>query len=387
MIVFRRCSAQRRPGREPRRHTRPACCRCASRALNEGRGANPGDTRTFHPAPGCASTLNEGRGANPGDTGRAPGAGRDSRRRSTKAGARTPATPLNGARAAMIPPPRSTKAGARTPATPTPRTGSRGRSRPLNEGRGANPGDTRHGPVEGRQPHVRSTKAGARTPATPAEEFRRLDDGVLAQRRPGREPRRHLPTLGPAHPLTALNEGRGANPGDTAGRKGLSPAGLHAQRRPGREPRRHIQKSPPVELRPPTLNEGRGANPGDTPGASVTLSTPACAQRRPGREPRRHSTGPGYPPSRCSLNEGRGANPGDTRGAARALEIARERSTKAGARTPATPARMVRERQRAERPLNEGRGANPGDTGGGAQKRAGPLPRSTKAGARTPATR
>ena len=86
---------------------------------------------------------------------------------------------------------------------------------------------------------ARSTKAGARTPATQ----------VVPEQ--------------PAERLGPLNEGRGANPGDT---------------RPG-------------GWRPAcaaTLNEGRGANPGDTP----TLRSRTAVTR--------------------SLNEGRGANPGDT---------------------------------------------------------------------------
>ncbi len=65
-----------------------------------------------------------------------------------------------------------------------------------------------------------------------------------------------------------LNEGRGANPGDTRGARATIP------------------------YWPVALNEGRGANPGDT----------------------RPDTGPftRYRP----LNEGRGANPGDTSGEA-----------------------------------------------------------------------
>ena len=61
------------------------------------------------------------------------------------------------------------------------------------------------------------------------------------------------------------------------------------------------------------------------------------AQRRPGREPRRHPV-PGRRDVRphSSLNEGRGANPGDTWKFLTALILVSPRSTKAGARTPAT---------------------------------------------------
>ena len=205
-----------------------------------------------------------------------------------------------------------------------------------------------------------------------------------AQRRPGREPRRHT---------------------DPRRRRLYSRC---AQRRPGREPRRHR-----IRLR-----------------ASMPR---AVAQRRPGREPRRHRSGSARRRSSCpALNEGRGANPGDTLGVSlviivvlrrstkagartpatrvhdRVLARAGVRSTKAGARTPATPPRRVvgrrdrlrstkagartpatprkpRSRARRSTPLNEGRGANPGDTGH-ARDAQGDRARSTKAGARTPAT-
>ena len=65
----RYCSAQRRPGREPRRHARTKPPRASQRrTLNEGRGVNPGDTRTTRPGRRSARPLNEGRGVNPGDT-------------------------------------------------------------------------------------------------------------------------------------------------------------------------------------------------------------------------------------------------------------------------------------------------------------------------------
>ena len=221
----------------------------------------------------------------------------DDPRRSTKAGARTPATPPAES-ADRRRRDRSTKAGARTPATPADAGRRGGHASPLNEGRGANPGDTmrrRMWPV-----YCRS-----------------------AQRRPGREPRRHSSTS-PAYSRSS-----------------------HAQRRPGREPRRHASSPTAPWGRSRALNEGRGANPGDTSCSQSSASAAACAQRRPGREPRRHARsttirrrGPAAP-----LNEGRGANPGDTRhrcsGSARC-----RRSTKAGARTPATPGSLSREAAR-----------------------------------------
>ena len=163
-----RVAAQRRPGREPRRHA------CAWRGptardgtpLNEGRGVNPGDTGVIPPGPAPnPAALNEGRGVNPGDT-----------------------------RQADAP-----------PAVPS----------PLNEGRGVNPGDT--------------PRRDADVPASPASlnEGRGVnpgDTGTLPS----------VPTEG-----TPLNEGRGVNPGDTITVSLAARRRCIAQRRPGREPRRH----------------------------------------------------------------------------------------------------------------------------------------------------
>ena len=185
---------------------------------------------------------------------------------------------------------RSTKAGARTPATRRRAGTARRGSSTLNEGRGANPGDTPQ-VHRVRQAVGRSTKAGARTPATRRDlaEVRVMFGD--AQRRPGREPRRHRGTAGGQHrrlprstkagartPATprvqhvsspswrTLNEGRGANPGDTGAGGASTGADTGA------------------------LNEGRGANPGDTgDGGRSACNVLAAAQRRPGREPRRHS--------------------------------------------------------------------------------------------------
>ena len=205
--------AQRRPGREPRRHsTRCAAVRRASGSLNEGRGVSPGDTRfsTRGASGPAAIPLNEGRGVSPGDT------------------------------CPRLSP---------SPSHP----------RPLNEGRGVSPGDTLATP----------TALGA---------WR-----ARAQRRPGREPRRHV----------GLTRAIGYD--------------LNAQRRPGREPRRH-----------------RGINP-------LVLMAQG-AQRRPGREPRRHRPCRlAASATRTPLNEGRGVSPGDTRNDGGGRAHRRRRSTKAGA--------------------------------------------------------
>ena len=207
-----------------------------------------------------------------------------------------------------------------------------------------------------------------------------------AQRRPGREPRRHFvaaldrelefarstkagartPATRPASgrrgaPAAALNEGRGANPGDTFSSRPPAQAAVRAQRRPGREPRRHLEE----------LDGTHRSDPRSTKAGARTPATRGRAPSRPGA--RRRSTKAGartpatldglkhLPPPLRPLNEGRGANPGDTSGCGDAPT---------GRRTS----------------LNEGRGANPGDTRTGSDVGARRRARSTKAGARTPAT-
>ena len=351
-------TAQRRPGREPRRHPFASISTRAPWSLNEGRGANPGDTRRHHaqrsgrarstkagartPAtrqgrprrPVRRLPLNEGRGANPGDT-RRGGRTRGWRRSLNEGRGANP----GDTRVARTPPPsivpRSTKAGARTPATRPDHHSAPGRRAALNEGRGANPGDTPRGQTggpddplaqrrPGREPRrhppsanvrrctrTRSTKAGARTPATPKGEPRELRQfarstkagartpATLTVRSQTREDDRRSTKAGARTPATPR-----------VGRvSGVAPV---AQRRPGREPRRHFHPFHSRRRPVPSLNEGRGANPGDTAEAAGRMVRPRSAQRRPGREPRRHRRPPAGPIGVSSLNEGRGANPGDT---------------------------------------------------------------------------
>ncbi len=159
--------AQRRPGHAPRRHlTYPRQVRATRNAQRR-----PGHAPRRHLKSSKRAFV--------------------SSCRSTKAGARTPATrcrlPLVGQPQAA----RSTKAGARTPATP-----GRGGAVMTREHAQRRPGHAprRHcaglaGPTDG---HPRSTKAGARTPAThPTPDPPDLPD--VAQRRPGHAPRRHCP--------------------------------------------------------------------------------------------------------------------------------------------------------------------------------------------------
>ena len=355
---------------------------------------------------------------------------------------------------------RSTKAGARTPATPGLAESALADAATLNEGRGANPGYTRDSPRDC-ETSERSTKAGARTPATLVGADG-ADHRLPAQRRPGREPRRHSGPPSSIQPWgRTLNEGRGANPGDTLRRAGLSGKPVGAQRRPGREPRRHgdrlrvpllpLPRSTKAGARTPATLRGRTGDdaipidaqrrPGREPRRHVALWFQGVliwlAQRRPGREPRRHSRiapiaarcrpaaqrRPGREPRRHSRRmkdhtktllraqrrPGREPRRHATRVAPAEMQIGqvrstkagartrrhaqsgvvprlvRRRSTKAGARTPATRA-SARAPRRAPPPLNEGRGANPGDTGVVGLEVAVLVARSTKAGARTPAT-
>ena len=282
--------AQRRPGREPRRHRRRhAACGAVPGPLNEGRGANPGDT-CAHRAPdgGDGPPLNEGRGANPGDTSCARIRPRSCSVRSTKAGARTPAT-LEIVRAQVAPLARSTKAGARTPATPL------------------------HLGTDGKL-QDRSTKAGARTPATRGRSAATVRRCMGAQRRPGREPRRHIQHR-------AGNERRLGRSTKAGARTPATPA-----------------RRPAAPSRPRPLNEGRGANPGDTCEQRVQLrlrqgdrSTKAGA-----RTPATLRRSWALPEQVTDRSTKAGARTPATLGDLIVWAIGLVRSTKAGARTPAT---------------------------------------------------
>ena len=254
--------AQRRPERQPRRHAELADSLALVHSRSTKAGASTPATlatpaaRWLHPP-----ALNEGRSVNPGDTRMRDwcedpdtGAQRRPERQPRRHGAVREMC-HRGIR-------RSTKAGASTPAT-LPGDGDEGARR------------------------QRSTKAGASTPATLELNALVSDSATVAQRRPERQPRRHAQRIAHCRPDGS------------------------AQRRPERQPRRHTSALP------------------------LSLSM-ICAQRRPERQPRRHR------------RRNRRINPVD------------QRSTKAGASTPATPLR------RAQVDL--------------ARRR------STKAGASTPAT-
>ena len=208
--------AQRRPGREPRRHADADGADGSAAARSTKAGARTPATRGVprRPPPRAARSTKAG-ARTPATQRRAVAScavmataqrrpGREPRRHAPGASL-TRSTPDFAQRRPgreprrhpvqhhphLARPHRSTKAGARTPAT------------------------LAHVPVRAAR-HSRSTKAGARTPATPAAAARGEVDSRTAQRRPGREPRRHLRPSS----LRLLTR-------------------LIAQRRPGREPRRH----------------------------------------------------------------------------------------------------------------------------------------------------
>ena len=86
---------------------------------------------------------------------------------------------------------------------------------------------------------------------------------------------------------TALNEGRGMNPGDT--RLRIDRSGRSAALNEGRG--MNPGDTPDAWFAPragTALNEGRGMNPGDTDVAEREAAITENAQRRPGHEPRRH---------------------------------------------------------------------------------------------------
>ena len=290
--------AQRRPGPRPRRHTPQVDVIVYQKLRSTKAGAETPATQGRYGALLFVLTRSTKAGAEtPATRDVGPGT-RAARLRSTKAGAETPATQVHAV-AQVLDLPRSTKAGAETPATPSvwalpfdrvlpaqrrpgprPRrhwTPPRDRSstwRPLNEGRGRDPGDTRGRRGWGSVARPRSTKAGAETPATHDCDF---DLSVPGQR---------STKAGAETPATL----------DTTPGQVLDLA--TAQRRPGPRPRRHTWTARVGLSGSTSLNEGRGRDPGDTPYCTFAASPAATAQRRPGPRPRRHCSG--VPIFRCN---------------------------------------------------------------------------------------
>ena len=186
-------TAQRRPGRDPRRQCRrrKSSASAGSAPLNEGRGEIPGDRLDWaedrRKGDDCAQRR-PGRDPRRQDVQRR--LGRQWRARSTKAGERSPATGLILCLYLIL-------------------------DISLNEGRGEIPGDRLYRePSSATRRYRRSTKAGERSPATAG--FRR------------ESPRGRGPPL---------NEGRGEIPGDRANRASDSAIGALGSTRAASERR------------------------------------------------------------------------------------------------------------------------------------------------------
>ncbi len=208
---------------------------------------------------------------------------------------------------------RSTKAGAETPATQLDQRDLLARLKRSTKAGAETPATQSTVSSILAISRVRSTKAGAETPATPR--------GCSA-----------TTILG-----CPLNEGRSRDPGDTSIELGDMAYKVSAQRRPEPRPRRHMT--------------------GD-------VSTWPCrtAQRRPEPRPRRHSSTHAMQ-SGAEMHAQRRPEPRPRRHMGEHLFLDRhpQRSTKAGAETPATLARRY-EGLRLHPSLNEGRSRDPGDT-------------------------
>ena len=202
---------------------------------------------------------------------------------------------------------------------------------------------------------------------------------MAAQRRPGRQPRRHRRRArrSIARPQPSLNEGRGVSPGDTGAAVAPHRPFGPAQRRPGRQPRRHADSSVSFVRWTADRSTKAGASAPATPADAFTVGAyvGSIAQRRPGRQPRRHGPSrvcrdgqnhsaqrrPGRQPRRHGIRPAKG------------MRTVRRRSTKAGASAPATPPARIPGYRRSRRTLNEGRGVSPGDTGYGKRCRTRPV--------------
>ena len=357
------CNAQRRPGHAPRRHAETE----ANKLLRILAQRRPGHAPRRHPPPHFVTVR--------------------IRYRSTKAGARTPATRADGSFRAVYDDARSTKAGARTPATRR-RLHKTPADRPRSTKAGARTPATLAGPRRALEDDpARSTKAGARTPATRAKRCSRMRRGPALNEGRGTHPGDTMSVFPPHTDATALNEGRGTHPGDT--RAGHADAGWHVR------------------------STKAGARTPATRRSALCSVAPMSAQRRPGHAPRRHLDDPLDRLGNVDLRSTKAGarTPATLLSDDADHTLPTERSTKAGARTPATlglPVRWSKSSTGAQRrpghaPRRHRRAMPAWATSTRyAQRRPGHAPRrharvraarscsdwrSTKAGARTPATR
>ena len=293
-LVLPPCIAQRRPGFEPRRHE-PAFRMCAAECPPAQR--RPGFEPRRHGRHGAELSLWLDR-------------------RSTKAGVRTPATPvaLLGLLVALD---RSTKAGVRTPATPTRQPAPTLDLGALNEGRGSNPGDTAARGPHARPRARRSTKAGVRTPAT----LRSPHAGQKRGRRSTKAGVRTPATLAHARPQVARPRVRSTKAGvrtpatrvlSGEAKSGKSRSTKAGVRTPATQPHGH---------EPLHVADGRSTK----AGVRTPATQPDAAVRSQGVLPRSTKAGVRTPATH-------------SRGHHLSMRHAPLRSTKAGVRTPATRA-------------------------------------------------
>ena len=299
---------------------------------------------------------------------------------------------------------RSTKAGALTPATPRRLPSTRRPCRTLNEGRGSHPGDTATPSGGTRRPNPTLNEGRGSHPGDT-----RIFVGCVvrlshAQRRPGLSPRRHLPapTKSTVDPLRSTKAGAltpatrstaGGRFASSRPRSTKAGALTPATRGKGKEVDVVDRRSTKAgALTPATLLAAllRLLIPGrSTKAGALTPATLLAALLRlliPGRSTKAGALTPATPRrsgrSTCaithprSLNEGRGSHPGDTRPGKTGRWTGRkhDRSTKAGALTPATlRCSSPRQPWPYVAALNEGRGSHPGDTRGAGRLQRGQL--------------
>ena len=135
----------------------------------------------------------------------------------------------------------------------------------------------------------------------------------------------------------SLNEDRGSNPSDTWRTPALTATPSRAQRRPGLEPQRHRVDVLTACWWAGNAQRRPGLEPQRHPSLCRVTMTDRPAQRRPGLEPQRHRGGP-VPRPRCTRRSTKaGARTPATHVLTPVAPQVVTRSTKAGARTPATP--------------------------------------------------
>ena len=183
----------------------------------------------------------------------------------------------------------------------------------------------------------RSTKAGASTPARQWRWLSSLSGVDIAQRRPERQPRRHL-----------LESRRLQLPQDLA------------QRRPERQPRRHRQHRLEDGARFLALAQRRPERQPRRHARFELARTEVAelAQRRPERQPRRHWDGNTSIPRAIMRSTKAGAStPATLAHRGRRCQPSSRRSTKAGASTPATRLNSAKGQYRDKPSLVHGRGS------------------------------